>query len=79
MLKTTEVKLDLLSDIDMLLFCERTIRGGLNEIGEKRYMNANNKNLRDFDEEKPITYGLFLDVINLYGGTMMRKIANRRI
>ena len=29
-LKTTEVKLDLLSFIDMLLFCERAIRGSLN-------------------------------------------------
>ena len=66
MLKTTQVKLDLLSDIDMLLFCERAIRGGLNGIGEKQYMKANNKNLHDFDEGKSITYGLFLDVVNLY-------------
>ena len=51
-LKTTEVKLDLLSDVDMLLFCERAIRGGLNGIGEKRYMKANNKYLDDFDEGK---------------------------
>ena len=36
MLKRTEVQLDLLSDIDMLLFCERAIRGGLNGIVEKR-------------------------------------------
>ena len=61
MLKTTKVKLDLLSDIDMLLFCERAIRGGLNGIGEKRYMKANNEYLQYFDEEKPSTYGLFLD------------------
>ena len=74
MLKTTKVKLDLLSDIDMLLFCERAIRGGLNGIGEKRYMKANNKYLHDFDEGKPSTYGLFLDVVNLYGGTMMKKL-----
>ena len=74
MLKTTEVKLDLLSDIDMLLFCERAIRGGLNGIGEKRYIKANNKYLDDFDEEKPSTYGLFLDVVNIYGGTMMKKL-----
>ncbi|XP_075252035.1 uncharacterized protein LOC142344333 [Convolutriloba macropyga] len=74
MLKTTKVKLDLLSDIDMLLFCERAIRGGLNGIGEKRYMKANNKYLNDFDEGKPSTYGLFLDVVNLYGGTMMKKL-----
>ena len=74
MLKTTEVKLDLLSDIDMLLFCERAIRGGLNGIGEKRYMKANNKFLDNFIEEKPSKYGLFLDVVNLYGGTMMKKL-----
>ena len=67
MLKTTEVKLDLLSDIDMLLFCERAIRGGLNGIDGKRYMKANNKHLDDFDEEKMSTFGLFLDVVNLYG------------
>ena len=72
MLKTTEVKLDMLSDIDMLLFCEGAIRG-LNGIGEKRYMKANNKYLDDFDEEKPSTFGLFLDVVNLYGGTMMKN------
>ena len=74
MLKTTKVKLDLLSDIEMLLFCERAIRGGLNGIGEKRYMKANNKYLHDFDEKKLSTYGLFLDVVNLYGGTMMKKL-----
>ena len=74
MLKTTKVKLDLLSDIDMLLFCERAIRGGLNGIGEKRYMKANNKYLDDFDEEKQSTYGLYLDVVNFYGGTMMKKL-----
>ena len=37
-------------------------------------MKANNKYLEDFDEEKPSTFGLFLDVVNLYGGTMMKKL-----
>ena len=55
MLKTTKVKLDLLSDIDMLLFYEKALRGGLNGIGEKRYMKANNKYLHDFDEGKTNT------------------------
>ena len=56
-----QVKLDLLSDIDMLLLCKRAIRGGLNGIGEKRYMKANNKYVDNFDEEKCVTstYGLF--------------------
>ena len=74
MLKTTEVKLDSLSDIDMLLFCERTIRRRLNGIGEKRYMKAINNCLDDFAEEKSHTFGFFLDVANLYGGTMMKKL-----
>ena len=73
MLKTTELKLDLLSDVDMLLFCERAIRGSLNGIGEMRYMKANNKQLDDFDDEKPCTYGIFLDVVILYCGTMMKN------
>ena len=40
MLKKTQIKLELLSDIDMLLFCEKGIRGGLNGVGEKRYLKA---------------------------------------
>ena len=52
MLKTTEVNLDLLSDIDILLFYERAIRGGLNRIGGKRHMKANNKYVDNFNEEK---------------------------
>ena len=74
MLKTTAAKLDLLSDIDMLLFCKRAIRGGLNGIGEKRYMKANKKYLNDFNEEKSSTNGLFLDDVNLYGGTIIKKL-----
>ena len=37
-------------------------------------MKPNNKFLDDFDDEKPSTFGLFLDFINLYGGTMMKKL-----
>ena len=43
MLKNTEVNLELLPDIDILLFCENAIRGGLTGIGEKRFKRANNK------------------------------------
>ena len=74
MLKTTGFELELLSDIDMLLFCEKAIRGGLNGIGEKRLMKANNPYLSDYGKNVPKTYGLFLDVVNLYGGTMMKQM-----
>ena len=43
MLNTTKVELGLLSDIDILLFCERAIRGGINGIGDMRHFKANNK------------------------------------
>ena len=52
MLKTTKAELDLLTDIVMLLFCEKAIRGGFNGIGEKRYMNAINPYLADYDSTK---------------------------
>ena len=59
----------------MLLFCEKAIRGGLNGIGEKLFMKANNPYLPDFDINKPTTYGLFLDVVNFYGEIMMKKMS----
>ena len=52
MLKTTRVDLGLLSDIDMLLFFERGIRGGINGIGELCHFRANNRDLDVFDESK---------------------------
>ena len=71
------MKLDFLSNIDFLLFCERAIRSGLIGIGEKLYMKANNKYLDDFDDAKPSTQKtelLFLVVVNLHGGTMLKKL-----
>ena len=73
MLKTTGVELELLNDIDMLLFIEKSILGGLIGVGEKRYIKAKDHYLSDFDETKTSTYGMFLDVVNLYGRTMMKK------
>ena len=45
MLETTDVELGLLSDIDMLLFCEKAIRGVLNGVWALIYFRANNKYL----------------------------------
>ena len=47
-LKKTEVKLELLTDIDMLLMVEKGISGGIcNTI--HRYAKANNKYMKDYD------------------------------
>ena len=42
MLKMTKIELELISDIDMYLFVEKEIRGGISIIF-KRFNKANNK------------------------------------
>ena len=70
MLITTRATLGLLTDIDMLLFFEKGIRGGINGIGELRHFVANNKDLDSFDVSQPSVYGAFFDVTSLYAGTI---------
>ena len=50
-LKKTEVKLELLTDIDMLLMVEKGIRGGIcNTIHQSA--KADNKYVKDYDKNK---------------------------
>ena len=74
MLITTRATLGLLTDIDMLLFFEKGIRGGINGIGELRHFVANNKDLDSFDVSQPSVYGAFFDVTSLYAGTMQQTL-----
>ena len=48
-LKETEVKLDLLVDIDMFLMVDKGIRGGICHA-IYRYTKANNKYMKDYDK-----------------------------
>ena len=66
MLKRTGVKLEKIIDIDMYLFTEKKkLREGISFIA-KRYSNANNKYMKDYDPTKPSKYISYLDMNNLY-------------
>ena len=70
--KVTEVKLELLTDIDMLLMVEKGIRGGVSMIS---YGEANNKYMGErFDNIQPTKYITYLDANNLYGWAMSKPL-----
>ena len=73
MLKLTKVKLELLTDLNMLYFFMEGIRGGLSFIS-KRYVKANNKYMKNYDLNKPSSYFIPVDANNLYGYGMSHKI-----
>lgn len=55
MLKQTQVKLELITDIDQYLMNESGLRGGTS-IVSCRYAKANNPEVSDFDPSKPVTW-----------------------
>ena len=71
-LKKTKVKLDLLTDIDMLLMVEKGIRGGICH-SIYRYAKANNKYMKDYDKNKESSYLQYWDVNDLYGRAISQK------
>ena len=73
-LKQTGIKLELLTDPDMLLMFEQGIRGGITQAVPK-YTSANNKYMGDKSNPNEDTTNLqYLDTNNLYGWAMSQPL-----
>ena len=72
-LKKTKVKLELLTDNDMLMMVEKGIRRGIcNAV--YRYAKANNKYMKNYNKNIESSYLEYLDANNLYGCAMSQTL-----
>ena len=73
MMRTTRVKLELLTDIDMIHFLKKNIRGGICHCSVRKSI-ANNPFFSDYDNSKSTSYVMYLDATNLYGYSMSQSL-----
>ena len=73
MLKITKAKIELFTDINMVLMTEKGMRGGLTQV-VKKHAIANNKYLPTYDRSKKNVLLQYLDANNLYGYAMNKTL-----
>ena len=73
LLKKAGVELELLMDLDMHLFIERGMRGGISTVS-KRHARANNPLVEGYNQAEQTNYITYLDANNLYGWAMSRPL-----
>ena len=73
MLKITKAKIELFTDINMVLMTEKGICGGLTQVVKKDAI-ANNKYLPTYDKSKKNVFLQYLDANNLYGYAMNKTL-----
>ena len=72
-LKKTGEKLELITDVDMLLMIEKGIRGGIYH-SVYRLAKASNKYMKIYDKNNESSYIIYMDANNLYGYAMSKKL-----
>ena len=73
LLKKTGAKLELLTDINMLLMVEKGIRSRMCQAIQ-RYAKADNKYMKNYDKNIVPSYLMYLDANNLYGWAISQKL-----
>ena len=71
--KKKGVKLELLTDENMLLRYEEGIRGGICKKIHS-YAEANNEYMKNYDKKKESSFLMYVDANNLYGWAMSKKL-----
>ena len=74
MLKMTEIELELINDIDLHLFIEKGMTGGIS-YNDERYNKANNKYMNYYEQYKENKFIMHLDENNLYGWAMSQYLS----
>ena len=72
-LRKTGVKLELVTDYNMIVMIGKGIRGGICQPTH-RYAKANNKFMKNYDKNIDSSYIEYLDANNLYGWAMSQKL-----
>ena len=71
MFNMTKVEFELIPDLDMYLFFEKGMRGGVSHVSN-RYSKTNNKYLKSYDPKQESKHSIYLDTNNFYGYGMSK-------
>ena len=69
MFKMTKVELELTANLDMYIFFEKCIRGGVSQVSN-RYSKTNKKYLKYYGTKPESQHIIYLDANNIYGSVM---------